>query len=343
MGSGMGMGMGVFSTISLSTNEDLVGMFTNPNLRPQQAWRNGLPAPPDSRWSGSSSPVKAAGRVWDSALTPEPEMGGQAGPGEDMDIENSLDDDGSEGLDTVRPMTPPLPFATLAPESSILTGGAQLSGPSHQALVNDHLITPPLPTHSFEPVPPRLEPDIIEIEDTYHNPTEAEREIAARLLRTLTGDNQAQEGITAMSIEHDPQLPAHHGTSTGALSDWIASHTGSPVTTQPDSAVKKGRERRPLLDRMAPGIFKGKDKQVEPPTYEEVQVHDTNIEGTSYPAGTVKTSSTSTVQSKSAAPSTGAPMNATSIHKATLQVSSSILDIQSPKPILNHSTTSRVM
>jgi hypothetical protein len=333
--TGMGMGMGVFSTISLTTNEDLVGMFTDPNLRPQQAWRNGLPTPPDSRGSGSSSPIKAAGRRWDSALTPEPEMGAGAGSREDMETETRLDHDNPERLDPIRPMTPPLPPATLGPNGSLVIqvhptiariSHPQPSTPAYNDLSDDHPTSPPLPTHSIEQSPqPQSVPDVVGSDDMFHNPTDAQREIAARLLKTLTGDNQMPHEDITTSIEQSPQVPVHGETGTGALSDWIASHTGLPVTTG-NPVGGKGRDRRPLLDRMAPGI-KGRGKQVETTTNRDPQVHDTYIEGIAYPAGTTETSFTSTIQQRSSGPSTTPPMDATSIHKATIQVASSILDI----------------
>jgi hypothetical protein len=64
----------IFNSISITPNELLVGMFSDPNLRPCQPWRKtgmggglglnlgagtGLPTPPDSIWgSGSASPTK---------------------------------------------------------------------------------------------------------------------------------------------------------------------------------------------------------------------------------------------------------------------------------------------
>jgi hypothetical protein len=162
-------------------------------------------------------------------------------------------------------------------------------------------------------------------DDIFHNPTDAQREIAARLLRTLTGDNQTPHEDITTSLEQYPQLPDHEETGTGALSDWIASHTASPITTG-NPAGGKGREKRPLLDRMAPGI-KGKGKQVETTTNRDPQVHDTYIEGIANSAGTTETSSTSRTQPNLPGPSYTPLMDATSIHKATIQVSSSILNL----------------
>ena len=305
-------------------------MFTDPNLRPQQAWRNGLPTPPDSRGSGSSSPIKAGGRGWDSAPTPEPEIQGSR---EDMDIEGSSGHDITERSESFIPMTPPLPVATLASDRSLAVQEYPNITPSTRAKPStpfdsniNHPMTPPLPTHlTKQPIRPQTTPDIIEIGAIDHNPTEAERAIAARLLRTLTGDHQpTYEDINATSIEL-PQQSIQEEPSTSVLADWIASHTGSSLdAAHGSSAVKKGRERRPLLDRMAPGISKGKGKQVETSTDRDPQVYERHIEDTSYVAGTTKTSSTSTNQPGPAGPT---PMDATSIHKATFQVSSSILNL----------------
>ena len=338
-----GRGIDTFSSISLTTNEDLAGMFTDPNLRPQQAWRNNIPTPPDSRGSGSTSPIKPAGRGWDSALTPQPEVGVRAVSKKDMDIEINLDHDISDGLDAGRPVTPPLPNATPAlgvdqviqdHQNISQTSSERPRTPSNTNLPNDRPITPPLPSHLIEqPIQPqyRAAPDISEIEDIHHEPSDAEREIAARLLRTLTSDQPSQEDITTMPVDQYPLLPAHKETSTNVLADWIASHTGTSLDTADILPAERGRERRPLLDKMAPGICqgKGKGKEVESPRQNpNSQIEEAYIEGTSSPAvDTSETNFTSTIQPGSAGPSATPLMNATSIHKATFQVSSSILDI----------------
>lgn len=347
-----GRGIDIFSSISLTTNEDLIGMFTDPNLRPQQAWRNGLPTPPDSRGSGSTSPIKPAGRGWDSAMTPEPAMRARTVSKKDMDIEANLDHDG-EGLEPDRPTTPPLPNATPAPDTDHViqehrnigqTSSERPRTPSFTILPNDRPITPPLPSQLIEqPIQPRSRsaPDMTDIEDIHHNPTDAEREIAARLLRTLTSDQTSQEeDITTTPVDQYPQLLAHEEKSTNVLAHWIVSHTGTSHDTTGSVPLERGRERRPLLDRMAPGICKGKGKgkEVEAPRQNPNSYIDEAYieEASSTAVDTSKTNSTSTIQPGSARPSATSPINATSIHQATFRVSSSILDILIGK---NHSTS----
>ena len=263
-------------------------------------------------------------------------MGAGAGSREDMDIETRLDHNNPERLKPVRPMTPPLPLATLGPNGSLVIqehptfariNHPQHSTPSYNDLSDDHPTTPPLPTHSIkQSAQPQSVSDATESDYIFHNATDAQREIAARLLRTFTGDNQTPHEDISTSVEQCPQLPVHGETGTGVLSDWIASHTGLPVTTG-NPAGGKGREKRPLLERMAPGIHKGKGKQVETTTNRDPQVHDTYIEGIAYSAGTTETSSTSRTPTNLPGPSATPSMDATSIHKATSQVSSSILDL----------------
>jgi len=132
-------GLDTYDMISITSNDMLVGMFTDHNLKPQQAWRFGIPTPPDSRASGSASPIKR-GEGWGRVSSPGPEsdgyqnggdmgveavsrhqdgVGGRLGDieaesdsGEDMDMgvdTNYETDHRMNQVDDSRPATPPLP------------------------------------------------------------------------------------------------------------------------------------------------------------------------------------------------------------------------------------------
>ena len=239
-------------------------------------------------------------------------MSGRTVSKKDIDIETSLDHGISEGLDAGRPTTPPLPNATSAldvdqviqdHQNIFQTSSGEPKTPLYTILPNDRPITPPLPSHLIDqPIQPQSgsASDRTEIEDIYHEPTDAEREIAARLLETLTDNRPSQEDITTTPVDQHPRTPAHQETGTNVMADWIASHTGTSLDTTGCTTVERGRDRRPLLDRMAPGICQGtgKGKEVESPRQNpNSQIEEGYIEGTSSrAANTSMTSSASTLQ-----------------------------------------------
>ena len=246
-----------YDMISITSNDMLVGMFTDHNLKPQQAWRFGIPTPPDSRASGSASPIKR-GEGWGRVSPPGPEsdgyqnggdmgveavsrhqdgVGGRLGDIEaasdsredmDMDVDTcSETDDRIIQVDDDRPATPPLPCTPatthqLSIESPSIDNPSRISiSESIPRLVDARPLTPPLPDRD---VGDQHFSGPVEAEDISQLRITTERDIASRPSKSPTTDHDKSQ---------DDAQTAH-------LTDWTA-----------------------LYAEIAPSAFHGKAKQEE--------------------------------------------------------------------------------
>ena len=235
-------GLDTYDMISITSNDMLVGMFTDHNLKPQQAWRFGIPTPPASTGSGSVSPIKrdmGRGRV----STPGPissysenrgdmrleaavsrrdglgiqlkEIEAESGSREDMDMDVDTNPETDiQGIDD-RPATPPLPSSPatghkLSIQSTSIDDPTQISmsEPIFE-VVDARPLTPPLPDrmNSEFSVGDQHVSGPVEAEDIFQLQIN-ERDIASRSSKSPTTDHDKSQ---------DDAQTAH-------LKDWTAAH-----------------------------------------------------------------------------------------------------------------------
>jgi hypothetical protein len=289
-----------FTSIDITANEDLIGMFTDRTLRPHQLWTMGIPTPPDSRGSGSVSPIKDGAGRWDMACTSQDELdvdleadmeaeigivvdtslgnptgdhveggeGDNLGPGQDMDFDTGLEVgpfNGNVVSVSGRPATPPLSPIPLTANDDVSPSAqlrAQSDTPAQASERDDHPLTPPLPNHMISQLNHQPPLHDAESEDGFQLQSDAEREIAGRLLQTLIS-NQDDNHLAVSRSTHDAfpgpssrmdRMDIEEEDVSDRLADWIDGYTDA------GSGSSKGKGKGKLVEAITISTMPSKSK-----------------------------------------------------------------------------------